>query len=199
MNRILIVFAHPVLENSRVHIKLLRAAQAVKGVTINDLYEKYPDFDIDIAHEKQLLVEHDIIIWQHPLFWYSGPSLLKQWIDLVLEHGWAYGRQGKNLQGKLIFNAISSGGGEDVYQASGMQGCTLKELLKPFELTARLCQMHYLPPFWVPGSHRLHDHSIDEYAAQYQLLLSALREKAIDLQHLESSNSLNSGTTVINL
>ena len=87
MNRILIIFAHPALEKSRVQYRLLQAAQSVAKVTIHDLYEHYPDFNIDISHEQQLLREHDIILFQHPFYWYSSPALLKEWQDLVLEYG----------------------------------------------------------------------------------------------------------------
>ena len=85
MARVLILFAHPVLEKSRVQSELLAQASTVQGITINDLYQSYPDFDIDVEREKDLLLSHDIIIWQHPLYWYSSPAILKQWQDLVLE------------------------------------------------------------------------------------------------------------------
>jgi glutathione-regulated potassium-efflux system ancillary protein KefG len=66
MSRILILFAHPVLEKSRVQSRLVAHTQHLEGVTFHDLYEAYPDFDIDVKKEQQLLLEHDIIIWQHP-------------------------------------------------------------------------------------------------------------------------------------
>lgn len=143
---------------------------------MHDLYELYPEFDIDIEREKELLVNHDIIIWQHPLFWYSGPALLKQWQDLVLEHGWAYGKEGHALDGKKIFNAFTSGGEMQAYQNKGFQGSTIKDFLLPFERTAQLCRMVYLPPFWVPGTHRLENDSIDKYCTQYADLLTHLRD-----------------------
>ena len=104
MSQILVLFAHPVLEKSRVQHSLLQAVSDLENVTVNDLYERYPDFDIDVRKEKKLLLAHDIIIWQHPFYWYSSPALLKQWQDLVLEHGWAYGKNGTALAGKKIFN-----------------------------------------------------------------------------------------------
>ena len=91
MAKVLILFAHPALEKSRVNKRLILAAGNIDNITLNDLYEEYPDFDIDIKREQQLLIEHDLIILQHPFYWYSTPALLKQWEDLVLEHGWAYG------------------------------------------------------------------------------------------------------------
>jgi putative NADPH-quinone reductase len=39
MTQVLILFAHPALEKSRVHRRLVRAAQSVPGVTFHDLYE----------------------------------------------------------------------------------------------------------------------------------------------------------------
>src|SRR3954451_16903918 len=109
MNKILVLFAHPALEKSRVHTVLLKSINNIEGITINDLYEQYPDFDIDIQKEQELLLTHDIIVWQHPFYWYSAPAILKQWQDLVLQHGWAYGRNGNNLKGKSVFNALTSG------------------------------------------------------------------------------------------
>jgi glutathione-regulated potassium-efflux system ancillary protein KefG len=173
-NRILILFAHPVFERSRVHRALVQKIRALQGVTLHDLYELYPEFDIDIEREKELLANHDIIIWQHPLFWYSGPALLKQWQDLVLEHGWAYGKEGHALDGKKIFNSFTSGGEMQAYQNISFQGSSIKDFFLPFERTAQLCRMVYLPPFWVPGTHRLDKDHIDKYCEQYAALLTQL-------------------------
>ena len=176
MNRILILFAHPAFERSRVHRSLIEAISQLEGITINDLYEKYPEFDIDIEKEKELLLQHPVIIWQHPLFWYSGPALLKQWQDLVLEHGWAYGRQGHALHGKKIFNAITSGAEMEAYSPAGFQHSPIRDFLLPFERTAELCRMIYLPPFWVPGTHKLSPEQIKKYSDQYRELLILIRD-----------------------
>jgi len=191
MNRILILFAHPALEKSRSQRALLKSAEKLEGVTINDLYENYPDFDVDILREQKLLLEHDIIVWQHPLYWYSGPALLKQWLDLVLEHGWAYGKDGQALKGKRVFNAFSSGGGKNAYAASGIQGCTMGQVLMPFQRTAELCKMSYLPPFWVPGTHRMDTQQINEYGRLYRKLLIALRDDYYSVDEIEPVDCLN--------
>ncbi len=146
MARILIHFAHPALEKSRVNRRLLSEAQSIPGITVNDLYELYPTFDIDIRREQALLVEHDLIVLQHPFFWYSTPALVKQWEDLVLEHGWAYGSQGHALRGKRMLSIISTGGRADAYRHEGYNRFTMRELLSPIEQTAFLCGMDYLPP-----------------------------------------------------
>ena len=174
MANVLVLFAHPLLEKSRVQKALLQSARAVQGVTVTDLYEHYPDFDIDVQQEQKRLLAHDIVIWQHPLYWYSAPPLLKQWQDLVLQHGWAYGKKGQALAGKKVFNVISSGGGSDAYRQGGYNKYTLYEYLRPFERTAELCHMDYWPSFWVHSVHRLEAEQIARYAGQYKSVLTAL-------------------------
>ena len=191
MNRILILFAHPALEKSRTQRELIKSAEKLEGVTINDLYEQYPEFDIDVHREQKQLLEHDIIVWQHPLYWYSGPALLKQWMDLVLEHGWAYGKAGHALEGKRIFNAFSSGGGKNAYAASGMQGCTISEVLMQFQRTAELCRMVYLPPFWVPGTHKMDSRQLNEHGRLYRKLLIALRDDFYSPKEIGPVDCLN--------
>jgi glutathione-regulated potassium-efflux system ancillary protein KefG len=196
MNKILILFVHPAFEKSRVQRAMVKQAMSVAGVTFNDLYEHYPDFDIDIEREKRLLAEHDIIVWQHPFYWYSGPALLKQWLDLVLEHGWAYGKHGRALEGKKIFNAFSSGGSMKSYQVDDAQGCTITDLLRPFERTAQLCRMTYLPPFWVPGTHKLSLEEINAFAEQYKKLLVTLRDSNLREEEIIPMACLNDWITI---
>lgn len=194
MNKILILFAHPAYEKSRVHQALLARVQGLEGVYVNDLYQRYPDFDIDVRAEQKLLLAHEIIVWQHPFYWYSAPPLLKQWLDLVLEHGWAYGRNGNALQGKKIFNAFSSGGDREAYAPTGYQKYTVQEYLRPFEQTAGLCHMQYWPPFWVPDTFQMERAQADQYARQYRTLLQALRDNKTDeaeIRHLAYLNDVH--------
>jgi len=192
MSRILILFAHPALEKSRVHKRLLaHLKQLEQHITLHDLYEAYPDFDIDVPREQQLLLEHDIIIFQHPFYWYSCPAIIKQWLDLVLEHGWAYGSKGKMLTGKKVFNAISCGGSAQAYQKTGRNRFTVRELLAPFDQTAYLCNMIYLPPFAVLGTHRLELADIELQAAQFEQLLVALCNDRISEAEWRSVSFLN--------
>ena len=191
MPNLLILFAHPLLEKSRVHKELLKQAQDVPGVTINDLYENYPDFDIDVEKEKALLLAHDIIIWQHPFYWYSAPALLKQWQDLVLEHGWAYGKKGHALSGKKIFNVITSGGSMEAYQEGGYNKYTLHDYLKPFERTAGLCRMTYWPPFWIHGVHRMDMEQIYKHGAAYKKVLVTLATNALSEEDIGTHMLLN--------
>jgi glutathione-regulated potassium-efflux system ancillary protein KefG len=191
MARILILFAHPALEKSRVHSRLLHHCRHLEGITFHDLYQSYPDFDIDIKREQSLLLKHDIIIWQHPFYWYSSPPILKQWQDLVLEHGWAYGSGGDKLSGKWIFNALTCGGPKRVYCQEGRNRYTIPQLLAPFDQTATLCRMHYLPPFVVDGTHKLSHGDIEMFAVQYEQILVSLVNDRISVDEWKTLHYLN--------
>lgn len=176
MNKILILFAHPRFEQSRTNKALVQNVRQKKGVTFHDLYEQYPDFHIDISYEKNLLEEHDIMIWHHPFYWYSCPPLMKQWIDLVLEYGWAYGPEGNALQGKKCLQIITTGGSRKVYCSEGRNMYTINEFLRPFEQTARLCGMEYLTPFAVMGTHYLKTADLENFSQQYGKIVDFLLE-----------------------
>jgi glutathione-regulated potassium-efflux system ancillary protein KefG len=191
-NQILILFAHPALEKSRVNRRLIQAVTGLDSVTIRDLYEEYPDFHINVKFEQDLLLAHDIIVFHHPFYWYSSPALLKEWQDLVLEYGFAYGHEGVALQGKKVLSAITTGGSEKAYCRQGYNYFTLRELLVPFEQTARLCNMEYLPPFVVHGTHQLREqHQIAKYAQDYRTAVIALRDNTIDWEKLAQFKLLN--------
>jgi glutathione-regulated potassium-efflux system ancillary protein KefG len=178
--RILVLFAHPAIEKSRVNRRLLATIEGVGGVTVHDLYEVYPDFFIDVAAEQARLESHDVVVFQHPFYWYSTPSILKEWQDLVLEHGWAYGTQGHALEGKWLLSAISAGGREASYATDGSNRFTMRQLLAPIEQMARLCGMTYLPPFVVHGTHRMSEEDILRHADDYRRVLEALRDGRLE-------------------
>ena len=109
------------------------------------------------------------------MYWYSSPAILKQWKDLVLEFNWAYGPHGKVLHNKTVFNVITTGGSREVYCTEGYNTYTINEFLRPFEQTATLCGMNYLPPFAVMGTHHLSDEDLLDYANQYEQLIDLLQ------------------------
>lgn len=185
MARVLVLFAHPALERSRVHRRMVAAVPAHPDLTFHDLYEAYPRLDVDVAREQALLVRHDFVVLQFPMYWYSTPPLLKQWEDLVLEHGWAYGSRGTALEGKTLVCAISAGGRATAYAPRGYNRFTVRQLLAPIEQTARLCGMRYLPPLVAFGTHAYGPAEIGRAAARYRALLEGLREGRLDLADAE--------------
>jgi glutathione-regulated potassium-efflux system ancillary protein KefG len=174
MGRVLILFAHPALQKSRMNRELVAAARDLPGVTFHDLCECYPDLHINTRAEQALLTEHDVIVFQHPFYWYSCPAILKEWLDLVLEWGFAYGDNGTALRGKKLLSAITTGGPAEAYAREGFNYFTIRELLAPFEQTARLCGMEYLPPHVLHAVHRYSKEELAAAARAYRELLASL-------------------------
>jgi glutathione-regulated potassium-efflux system ancillary protein KefG len=174
--RVLVLYAHPQPHRSRVNQALAGAIRELDGVTFHDLYEAWPDGAIDVPFEQELLARHSTIVMQHPFYWYSVPPLLKEWIDVVLTWGWAYGRGGTALLGKRVMTAITAGGLEAGYQRDGYNRFTVRELLAPVDQTAFLCGMAYLPPFVVYGTHRLEEPGVAQATADYRAVIEALRD-----------------------
>ena len=180
--RIVILFAHPAFQRSRANRRLVDAVEDLEGVTLRDLYEEYPDFNIDVRREQELLDEHSLIVFQHPLYWYSCPALLKEWLDLVLEFGYAFGDDGAALHGKKLLSVVTAGASDSAYSRDGVNRFTLRELLVPFEQTARFCGMEYLPPFVVFGTLRDRPEGyLDDSAAAYRRALIGLRDGTLDV------------------
>lgn len=155
---------------------MLDVVQDLQQVIVHDLYEAYPDFCIDANREKRLLLQSDLVIFHHPMYWYSSPPMIKLWQDVVLEQGFAYGPGGDALQGKDFMLALSTGGKSEAYRAGGHNLYTIEELLRPFHATANLCGMHYHQPFLIQGSYECSQTDIDAHALSYQALLRTYLE-----------------------
>ncbi len=166
--RTLILFAHPALEKSRVNRTLLTAVQGLDHVTLHDLYEAYPDFQIDVPREQALAEAHERIVLQHPFYWYSTPAIMKEWFDTVLQYGWAYGSEGTALHGKTLASVITAGGPTEAYGPGGYNTYPVKDYLKPFEQTARLCGMNYAEPIILHGCVSCTVDELDEWTTRYR-------------------------------
>ncbi|MGX1495273.1 glutathione-regulated potassium-efflux system ancillary protein KefG [Labrenzia sp. MBR-25] len=183
MPKVIVFFAHPRPHRSEINLPLFETARSTEGVTAVDLYADYPDFSIDIDREQDRLRAHEVIVFQHPLYWYSAPALMKEWLDLVLEHGFAYGHEGKALHGKIFLNAVTTGAKQDAYSQTGMNHAELRSLLGPFEKTADLCGMRYLAPFALFGAGRaLEESRLESHRLGYEKLLKALVSGRLDLR-----------------
>lgn len=192
MRRILVLFAHPSLDRSEINRPLADATCKVDGVTLVDLYAEYPDFQIDIDREQARLVKHDVVVFMNPLYWYSTPSILKEWQDLVLEFGFAYGPDATALHGKLFFNALTAGGPEAAYSSEGYNHFTIRQLLHPLEQTAELCGMVYLPPFTLYGARTaVEEGRVDAHIADWVRVLDALRDDRLDIEAARGLAKLN--------
>lgn len=191
MPKVLVLFAHPRLERSRSNRALLSRFPQDARITLHDLHERYPDFNIDIAEEQRLAAAHDLLVLHHPIYWYSVPPLLKQWIDLVLAFGWAYGPGGTALAGKAWLHTVTTAGTRAAYSPEGFHGSTLQEFLLPLKRTATLCGMRWLPPFAAHGTNRMSDAELERMADAYGRLLTGLADGSIDPARVERLTYLN--------
>lgn len=178
--KILILFAHPRYSGSVVQHALEACIGGLDQVTFHDLYAAYPDFAIDAAAEQALLLEHDVIVLQHPFYWYSSPAIIKEWQDLVLENGWAYGPGGTRLAGKYLLSAISTGGSETAYHQGARNRFEISDLLAPFNQTAYLCGMAYLKPFVIFAGRRKAAADLSAEVETYRDLIVGLRDGRLD-------------------
>ena len=117
--------------------------------------------------------------------------MLKEWQDLVLEHGWAYGRDGTALHGKILLTATTAGGSAEAYTRDGHNYCEICEFLVPIERTAILCGMTYPPPFVVHATHTLSEEGIVGFATDYRRVIEALRDDTLDLAAAKGLPRLN--------
>jgi glutathione-regulated potassium-efflux system ancillary protein KefF len=149
---IALIYAHPSAERSLANRELLAAIDGV-DVAQRALYDLYPDFDIDIEAEQRVLAAADLIVLQHPVYWYSVPALLKLWIDDVLALGWAYGDGGTALAGKAMQWVVTTGGDFRAYAPDGPHGHPFEVFIAPMRQTACFCGMHWLEPIIVHDAH----------------------------------------------
>jgi len=173
---VLVLVAHPQMEQSRANLALMRAATALKhdkrpgqraSVAVRDLYALYPDYLIDTTAERAALASARLVVWQHPIHWYSMPPLMKLWVDEVLAFGWAYGPGGTALRGKDLWLVATTGGPEDSYRPDSYNRYFFDAFLPPFEQTAALCGLRFLPPMLLHGAHRATDAEITAHAQVY--------------------------------
>jgi glutathione-regulated potassium-efflux system ancillary protein KefF len=148
-----LIYAHPYAERSLANRELLAALDGLAFVDQRPLYDLYPDFDIDADAERARLEAVDLIVLQHPVFWYSMPALLKQWIDEVFAVGWAFGEGGDKLAGKSLQWVVTTGADFKAYAPDGPHGHAFDVFHAPMRQTARFCGMHWLEPIVVHDAH----------------------------------------------
>jgi glutathione-regulated potassium-efflux system ancillary protein KefF len=181
---IYVVAAHAHWRESRVNRRLRDAASQIQRVQICDLYSSYPDYDIAVRTEQQRLDAAQLLVLLHPVQWYSMPALLKLWVDEVLTFGWAYGG-GTALQGKDVWLVATTGGAESAYQPTGYNRYFFDAFLPPYEQTAALCGMRFLPPMVLHGAHSAPQADIDLHVATFGQRLQTYPDWP-ELQDLET-------------
>lgn len=152
---ILVLTAHPDLSASTANRKWFEALSlsnstqsSTDQIVTRDLTAVGGDeMRFDPSVEQALLEKADRVVLQFPFYWYSSPPVLKAWLDQVFLFGFAYGPGGDKLNGKELMLAITTGGPAESFQASSFNRFSMAEFLTPFQQTANMVGMTYLPPF----------------------------------------------------
>ncbi|MWV62857.1 flavodoxin family protein [Helicobacter saguini] len=132
----LVIFAHTYWKDSKANKALLEAASKLENVKIHNLTTTYPTAAIDVDKEISLLKETKKIVFQFPLFWFSTPSIMKEWEDVVLGKI-LYGDNPKLLSGKTFKVITTAGGTKETYE--GHHGYTIETLMLPLN-----CAFQYI-------------------------------------------------------
>jgi glutathione-regulated potassium-efflux system ancillary protein KefF len=176
---VLVLQAHPYPDRSRANRALARAIQGLEGLEVRSLYDLYPDFSIDVKEERRALLEARTVVWQHPIYWYAAPALLKLWFEKVLTVGFAYGRSGTALHGKRCLWVVTTGADETGYTPEGEHQYEFDAFVPVVKQTARFCGMKWLEPLLVHGAHKISIEALEEFGARYRKRLEELvREEA---------------------
>lgn len=178
MKNILLLYCHPSPHKSRYNRTLLDVARALPFVKVRDLYELYPNLMIDETREQEALRAADALVMQFPLYWFSTPSMLKEWQDSVLINGFAFGEGGTALQGKKFMAAVSTGAEESAYASGESHGAPVAQYLAPIEMTARFCGMEVVPAFVAHNARHQAFEATKMQAHDYCNRLSTLVEDA---------------------
>jgi glutathione-regulated potassium-efflux system ancillary protein KefF len=92
---------------------------------------------------------------------------MKLWLDDVFAFGWAYGPGGRALHGKDLWLVSSTGGSEDAYRPNGYNRYFFDHFLHPYEQSAALTGMRWLPPLTLHGAHRIGDAALQAHAGVF--------------------------------
>ncbi len=174
---ILVIHAHPYPSRSRAGAALLEGIRDLPGLELRSLYDLYADFDIDVAAEQAALERAGLVVWLHPLYWYTVPGLMKHWFDEVLVGGWAHGKGGTALAGKDCL-WVTTAGDVLAFSPEGRHHHSFAAFVPVVEQTARYCGMNWLPPFVVHGAHEVIDEALREAGWQLRSRLEAWEDSA---------------------
>ncbi|MEO3946179.1 NAD(P)H-dependent oxidoreductase [Gorillibacterium sp. CAU 1737] len=175
----LVIVAHPHMEKSVINKRWVEELRKDPDhVTVHDLYEAYPDGVLDVAREQALIEAHGTLVLQFPIYWFSSPPLLKQWLDEVFLYGWAYGSKGDKLKNRITALAVSAGSSEEEYQTTGRYRRPLEEILSPFATTFLYCGADYRSFYALYGAENEMEASTLWLEQSTRDYLSFLKERA---------------------
>lgn len=105
----------------------------------------FDGFSDEVKAEHEKVKWCDTLLFIFPLYWWSVPGIMKNWIDRVLSMGFAWGSKGNgSLQPRKGMVLYTTGGPKEFFASVGVEDVTSKQLnLGVF----KFCGMSPLEPF----------------------------------------------------
>ncbi|ARO02282.1 NAD(P)H-dependent oxidoreductase [Lactiplantibacillus paraplantarum] len=142
----LVLFAHPNASSSTTMPFFEKAASVVEGVVWHSVESVYKG-QLNVQREQTFIKSFDRIVFQFPMYWYSCPANLKQYVDDVFTRKFTIAC--KFLSKKELGLVVTTGDSARNFQAGSLEKFTFSELLRPFEAIANKTGMRYLRPLVV--------------------------------------------------
>jgi glutathione-regulated potassium-efflux system ancillary protein KefG len=176
----LFILSHDNFAHSIGNKLLWDTAQETVGTENNTfihLESTYPALslsDSEVKQMQELLVQHDQVVLQFPMQWYSTPALMKKWLDQVMGWGFAFGPNGDKLTGKKLQLVVTTGSGSEAYTSQGSNGFSVEDFLLPLKRSATMFQMEFLPVFVAYGMAKQTPESLSQLSLDYSEFLKKL-------------------------
>jgi len=143
-NKVVILLAHPNLNESEANKALIEAVYNPIDV---ELYNLYGDKEYTVSEWANIMAKASFIIFQFPFYWMSAPSKLKEWQDDVLNTL----AKTPAIAGKPFMVVTTTGWSQDAYRSGGKIGFTVDELLRPYQAGGMYGGMIWKTPLIVYG------------------------------------------------
>lgn len=112
MSKTLWYLFHPYADNASVNLKLLKMAKhRLPEVKFVDLSRGQ---NYCVKEQQKNMEEADTIVFQYPVFWFSKPFDLSEFIAKTWIPGWCY-LGGEALKGKKLITVSSTASSFDIY------------------------------------------------------------------------------------
>jgi len=144
--KIKLINGHPNIDKSIANSQIIDYLKGYykENIQIKNLIKEYPDHKIDVEKEQEFLLDADVVIIQFPIYWYSLPAILKQWIDEVWAYGFAYGGVFK-LENKHLIASFTIGGAVETYSPISYNKHHIDTYLLHLQQSVEIVKMKYYP------------------------------------------------------
>ncbi|MDD0811546.1 NAD(P)H-dependent oxidoreductase [Curvibacter sp. RS43] len=144
----LLIVSHPYPDQSKAIQGLQQAAEQLPNVQVRNLEALYGQDTtaIDVAAEQAAHENVDRVVYLFPIHWFNLTPMLKAYLNQVWSYGWAFGPEGKALQGKEMLVVVTAGATAHTYSAEGLIHSSIQDVLTPMKASAFYVGMPYAEP-----------------------------------------------------